>query len=118
MQLVGKLTPRALGWDRNAIGPAVGVLTTGQSVLLGRIAGIVGGFRETLNEDTGEVQRGLKGNFRGLSSKNITEVEKDAKGNPVMENGVPKVKDTGVQIQITSGVCYLPGGIQEMIEGT
>lgn len=104
MQLVGKLTPKALGWDRIAIGGATAkVPADGGRVFLGRIAGIVGGFRETLNSDTGEVQRGLKGNFRGMSSRNVT----DDKGN-----------DTGVQIVVTSGVCYLPGGIQEMIEGS
>lgn len=92
MELVGKLTPKALGWDRNKIGSEVAkVPADGGKVLLGRFAGIVAGLRQTVNNDTQEVQSGLKGNFRGISSIDKSEV--------------------------TSGVCYLPGGIQDMIEG-
>lgn len=96
MEIVGKLTPRSLGWDRNALGTECAkVPADGGKVLIGRIVGIVSGFKETINGDTGEVQRGLKGNFRGISSKTIEDEH----------------------ITVTSGVCYLPGGIQEMIEG-
>jgi hypothetical protein len=99
MKLTGKLTPKAMGWDRNEIGSAVKkVPADGGRVLLGRIVGIVAGLRQTINNDTGEVQNGLKGNFRGFTSK-------------VGQDGKPLDP-------ITSGVCYLPGGIQEMIEGT
>ena len=93
MELVGKLTPKALGWDRNNIGTEVAkVPAAGGQVLLGRIAGIVSGLRESVNGDTGDIMTGLKGNFRGISSN--TELK-----------------------PVTSGVCYLPGGIQDMIEG-
>lgn len=96
MQLVQKLTAKTLGWDRNKIGTAT---TESEAPLgrvhLGRIVGIVAGLRQSINNDTGEVQSGLKGNFRGISSI---------------------VKD-GAAIEVTSGVCYLPSGIQSMIEG-
>lgn len=98
MQLVQKLTAKTLGWDRNSVGT-----TTTESTeplgrtLLGRIVGIVSGLRQSINDDTGEINSGLKGNFRGISSK------KDKEGNT---------------IEVTSGVCYLPAGIQSMIEGT
>lgn len=116
-RLSGKLTPKALGWDRIAIGAAVSSIGDNDRVLLGRIAGIVSGIRLTANDDTGEVQTGLKGQFRGISSK-LEQVpakskdgseKKDNKGNPVMEDGGP--------ITVNSGVCYLPGGIQALIEG-
>jgi len=93
MELVGKLSPKAMGWDRNAIGTETAkVPADGGKVLLGRIVGIVSGLKQTVNNDTGDIQTGLKGNFRGFSS---------------LPNKEP----------VTSGVCYLPGGIQEMIEG-
>lgn len=118
MELVGKLTPRSLGWDRNALGTACKAVNpdTGK-VLIGRIVGIVAGLRQTVDKETGDVHTGLKGSFRGLSSKNKVVALKDAEGNPIMANGVPQFEDTGEQIVVTSGVCYLPGGIQEMIEG-
>lgn len=94
MELVGKLSPKAMGWDRNAIGTATAkVPADGGSVLLGRIVGMVSGLKQTVNGETGDIQNGLKGNFRGISS---------------IEGKAP----------VTSGVCYLPGGIQEMLEGT
>lgn len=97
MLLVGKLTPKSLGWDRNALGSETAkVPADGGKVLIGRIVGIVAGLRQTVDNDTGNIHTGLKGNFRGISSK---------KG----EDGKP--------ITVTSGVCYLPGGIQDMIEG-
>jgi hypothetical protein len=93
MELVGKLSPKAMGWDRNAIGTETAkVPADGGSVLLGRVVGIVSGLKQTVNGETGDIQSGLKGNFRGISS---------------LPNKAP----------VTSGVCYLPGGIQEMIEG-
>ena len=103
MKLSGKLTAKTLGWDRVAIGSETKkVPAEGGRVLLGRIVGIVSGLKQTVNADTGEVQNGLKGQFRGISSRND-------KGEIV---GI----DAGVKV--TAGVCYLPGGIQEMIEGT
>lgn len=102
-RLSGKLTAKTLGWDRVAIGAEVKkVPAEGGRVLLGRFAGIVSGLKQTVNADTGEVQNGLKGQFRGLSTR-------DAKGEIV---GIGKGET------VTAGVCYLPGGIQEMIEGT
>lgn len=96
MQLVGKLTPKALGWDRNALGTETAkVPADGGRVKIGRIVGIVAGLRQTVDNDTGNIHTGLKGNFRGISTK-------EADGKP---------------ITVTSGVCYLPGGIQDMIEG-
>lgn len=93
MELVGKLSPKALGWDRNNIGTEVAkVPAAGGSVSLGRIVGIVTGLRQTVNNETGDIQTGLKGNFRGISS---------------LPDKAP----------VTSGVCYLPGGIQDMLEG-
>jgi len=94
MELVGKLSPKAMGWDRNSIGTETAkVPADGGKVLLGRIVGMVSGLKQTVNGETGDIQSGLKGNFRGISS-----IEGKA--------------------AVTSGVCYLPGGIQEMIEGT
>jgi hypothetical protein len=115
MQLTGKLTPKALGWDRFAIGGAV--KDTTQRVKLGTIVGIVSGLRQTVNNETGDIQTGLKGNFRGVSTLNLFEIEKDAEGNDKMKDGKPVMLDTGKVISVTSGVCYLPGGIQDMIEG-
>lgn len=93
MELVGKLSPKAMGWDRNKIGTEVAkVPADGGSVNLGRIVGVVSGLKQTVNGETGDIQTGLKGNFRGISS---------LEGKPA----------------VTSGVCYLPGGIQEMLEG-
>lgn len=102
MELVGKLTPKSLGWDRNQLGTETAkVPADGGKVLIGRIVGIVAGLRQTINNDTGEVQNGLKGNFRGVSSKVYPEGAEQA----------------GKPITVTSGVCYLPSGIQDMIEG-
>lgn len=109
----GKLTGRALGWDRNAIGTATKRVPqdTGR-VLIGRIAGIVAGFHQTVNNDTGEVQIGLKGQFRGVSSLN--EMVQD--GNKVGADKLPVMIDSGNPIVVSAGRCYLPGGLQEMIE--
>lgn len=101
MEIVGKLTPRALGWDRNALGTETAkVPADGGKVLIGRIVGIVAGLRTTIDKETGDIHNGLKGNFRGISSKEYA--DGDNKGKPII---------------VTSGVCYLPGGIQDMIEG-
>lgn len=118
MEIVGKLTPRSLGWDRNKLGDATSkVPSDGGKVLLGRIVGIVSGLKQTVNNDTGEVQNGLKGNFRGVSSRKLQVAEVNRKGEPVMKDGAPSFVDGPDPIIVTSGVCYLPGGIQEMIEG-
>lgn len=102
-RLSGKLTAKTLGWDRIAIGGETKkVPADGGRVLLGRFAGIVSGLKQTVNADSGEVQSGLKGQFRGLSSRN-------EKGESVA---------IGSGLVVTAGVCYLPGGIQDMIEGT
>ncbi len=102
-RLSGKLTAKALGWDRVALGGETRkVPAEGGRVLIGRIVGLVAGLKQTINNDTGEIQNGLKGQFRGVSSKN-------EKGEIV---GIEK------GITVNAGVCYLPGGIQEMIEGT
>lgn len=101
-KLSGKLTAKALGWDRNKIGTAVSkVPADGGRVLLGRIVGIVSGLKQTVNNDTGEIQNGLKGQFRGISA--------------ITEKGDVLTAPEGAKI--TAGVCYLPGGIQEMLEG-
>ena len=101
-KLSGKLTAKALGWDRNAIGPAVAkVPADGGRVHLGRVVGIVSGLKHTVNGDTGEIQNGLKGQFRGLSTRT--------------DKG--EIVEVGKGQAVTAGVCYLPGGIQEMIEG-
>lgn len=115
-QLVGKLTAKSLGWDRFAIGEATKDTTTAQK--LGRVVGIVSGLRQTVNNETGDIQSGLKGNFRGVSAKNLTVVKKDKDGNDVMKDGKPVMVDTGKPIEVTSGVCYLPAGLQDMIEGS
>lgn len=112
-RIAGKLTAKSLGWNRDEIGIAVKkVPQDGGRVFIGRIVGIVAGLHETVNEDTGEVQTGLKGNFRGVSSK--PEMKQD--GNKKDANG-PVMIPTGDAITMTAGRCYLPGGIQEMIEG-
>lgn len=91
--IVQKLSAKSLGWDRSEIGVAI----KDGKTLLGRIAGIVDGLKQSINSETQEVQSGLKGNFRGISTK----ADKD-----------------GVIIEVTSGVCYLPAGVQAMIEGS
>ena len=112
-RISGKLTAKALGWDRNAIGAAVKkVPADGGRVFIGRIGGIVSGLHQTVNDDTGEVQTGLKGSFRGVSAMNETAPDGDKKD----ANGVPVMVDTGKPITVTAGRCYLPGGLQEMIE--
>jgi hypothetical protein len=115
VELVGKLTAKTLGWDRFAIGAATKDTTQPQK--LGTIVGIVSGLRQTVNNETGDIQTGLKGNFRGLSTLNLFVPKKDKEGNDVMKDGKPVLEDTGKVIEIRSGVCYLPGGIQEMMEG-
>lgn len=97
MELVGKLSPKALGWDRIAIATAVGKVAAdgSQPVLLGRFVGVVTGLKPIENEKTGDVSYGLKGSFKAVSSV------ADA-------NGVLK--------EVRSGVCYLPGGIQDIVE--
>jgi hypothetical protein len=90
MKLEQKLTMRALGWSRGKIEEAVGkVPSDGGRVLLGRVAGIIVGTK--LAKDVNdEVIVGLKGNFRGVSS---------------VDNET-----------VTSGICFLPSGIQGMLE--
>jgi len=133
-RLSGKLTAKSLGWDRNAIGAAVGKLGDNGRVHLGRIVGMVADIHTTVNETTGEIQKGLKGQFRGVSSVNeFTPVMVEATddngatimkdGKPVMKakrdaNDVPVTVDTGKAITVTAGRCYLPGGLQDMIEGS
>ena len=96
MKVDGKLSPRALGWDRDTISAAIKKITPSDRVLIGRFGGVVAGLKMTENAKDGSVQIGLKGNFRGISSI------LDGKGEPIRSE---------------SGVCYIPGGIQEMIEG-
>lgn len=92
MRLEQKLTMRALGWTRGKIEEAIGAVprNTGR-VLLGRVAGIAVGTKlaKDVNDD---VIVGLKGSFRGVSSQSGE--------------------------MVTSGVCYLPSGIQGMIESS
>lgn len=92
MKLSGKLTAKALGWDRLAIATAVAAVGTTARVNLGRFVGVVTDLRHTIDQKNGEIQTGLKGNFRGISTKD--------------------------GLEVTSGVCYLPSGIQSMIEGS
>jgi hypothetical protein len=104
MRLSGKLTAKSLGWDRNRIGTEVAkVPADGGRVLLGTIVGLVSGLRQTVNNDTGEIQNGLKGQFRGISS--------------LGDDSGKEIGDKNPARTVTAGVCYLPGGIQEMIEG-
>jgi hypothetical protein len=103
-RLSGKLTAKSLGWDRNRIGTEIAkVPADGGRVLLGTIVGIVSGLRQTINNDTGEIQNGLKGQFRGVST--------------LGEDSGKEIGDKNPARTVTAGVCYLPGGIQEMIEG-
>lgn len=90
MRLEQKITMKALGWSRGKIELEIGkVPRDGGRVLLGRVAGIIVGTKATkdVNDD---VIFGLKGNFRAISS--ITGEE------------------------ISSGIAYLPSGIQGMLE--
>lgn len=106
-RLSGKLTAKTLGWGREEIGPAVKAIPQTERVLIGRYAGIVSGIKELVNDDTGEVQTGLKGQFRGLSTLD------DAGENVgVDEKGEPQGKT------VTAGVCYLPSGLQDIVEGS
>ena len=111
-RISGKLTGKALGWDRNAVGVAVAkVPADGGRVFIGRIAGTVSGLHQTVNDETGEVQTGLKGSFRGISSKfePMDSGNKDANGAAIMV-------DSDKRVIVTAGRCYLPGGLQEMVE--
>ena len=118
-RISGKLTAKSLGWDRNAIGTAVKkVPADGGRVFIGRIVGNVTGLHQSMNDETGEVQTGLKGNFRGISSLNEFVPETNAKGEPKKDaKGETIMKDSGAPVTMTAGRCYLPGGIQDMIEG-
>lgn len=105
-RLSGKLTAKTLGWGREEIGPAVKKIPQTERVFIGRFAGIVSGIKEIVNDDTGEIQTGLKGQFRGLST--IADdgeiVGADEAGNPLGR-------------VVTAGVCYLPSGLQDVVEG-
>jgi len=91
--LVQKLSAKSMGWDRAKLETETKkVPADGGKVFIGRFGGIVSGLKQTIDKETQEIQNGLKGNFRGISS-------------------LPEVG------QLTSGVCYLPSGIQAMIEG-
>lgn len=105
-RLSGKLTAKTLGWGREEIGPAVKKIPQTDKIFIGRFAGIVSGIKELVNDDTGEVQTGLKGQFRGISTLNDdgTEAGADANGNPLGRT-------------VTAGVCYLPSGLQDVVEG-
>lgn len=112
-RISGKLTARTLGWDRTEIGSRTKNLPDNGRVNLGRVVGIVSGIHEQINDETGEVQTGLKGQFRGVSTLNVMKDtgKKDKDGAPIMA-------DTGKPIEVTAGRCYLPSGLQDMIEGT
>lgn len=93
--LTPKLSPRSMGWTKAVLATAVAAITDADKIFLGRVAGIVTGFKETLDEKTGQIQLGLKGSFKAISNR---------------------PDDNGVMPEIRSGVCYLPGGIQETVE--
>lgn len=116
MQIVGKLTAKSLGWDRFAIGNATKDTTQRQH--MGLIAGVVSGLRQTVNNETGDIQTGLKGNFRGISTVDEMRPAKNKDGTDKVKDGKAVMEPTGEKLIVTSGVCYLPGGIQDMIEGT
>lgn len=103
-RLSGKLTAKTLGWDRNRIGTEVAkVPADGGRVQLGTFVGIVSGLKHNVNE-SGEVTSGLKGQFRGVSTLGDDSGKEVGEGNPLRT--------------VTAGVLYLPGGIQDMIEGS
>jgi hypothetical protein len=89
MKLEQKLTVATLGWKRRNIEEAVEKISDTDRVLLGRIAGVAVGTKASKDVND-ELIYGLKGNFRG---QNVTTGE-----------------------MVSSGVCYLPSGIQGMIE--
>jgi len=118
MELVSKLTPKSLGFDRNVLGAECKTLSDEGSIKLGRFVGIVTGLRHTVDEEKGgEIQTGLKGTFRGISTLNRMVPKMDG-DKPVRDDKDKIVMlDTGEKIVVTSGVCYLPSGLQDMIEG-
>jgi hypothetical protein len=110
-----------MGWHRSAIEAGIvrpdGSKISGK-ILLGRIAGMISGLKQTVDKENGDIQTGLKGNFRGISTKTIWVEKRDKEGKVVTDKDGNKVmEDTGVAVVVSSGVCYLPGGIQEMLEG-
>lgn len=117
-RISGKLSAKSMGWDRNAVGVAVGkVPAAGGRVFIGRIVGSITGLHNTFDEEKGEVQTGLKGEFRGVSSLFEQVPQKDAKGNPVKDaKGEIVMVDSDKPITVTAGRCYLPSGLQDMLE--
>lgn len=115
-RISGKLTGKSLGWDRASVETAIKKVPGNGRVFIGRIAGTVTGLHDTFDEEKGEVQTGLKGEFRGISSLNEFV--------PVMDGDKPKrddkdeivMSDTGKPIVVTAGRCYLPSGLQDMLE--
>ena len=93
MKLVQKLSVATLGWKRSDIEMALKDIPKSGEILLARVAGIVTGLKAYIDPKSSEVQYGLKGQFKGMSSKD-------------------QFADQSV-----SGVCYLPSGIQAMLEG-
>ena len=92
MKLVQKLSVATLGWRRGDIEAVLADIPKSGEVLLCRIAGIVTGVKPYVDQKQ-EIQYGLKGQFKGMSAK---------------DNFVD---------QTVSGICYLPSGIQAMLEG-
>ena len=92
MKLVQKLSIATLGWKRGDIETALQDIPRSGEILLCRVAGIVTGVKPYVDQNQ-EINYGMKGQFKGMSSKD-------------------NFADASV-----SGVCYLPSGIQAMIEG-
>jgi len=118
-RLSGKLTARALGWTRNMIGIRTEKMSDTARLPLGRVVGIVSGLHDTLNEETGQIMTGLKGQFRGVSTLFVQTEKKNNKGEVVKDkDGNVELIDTDEKIVVTAGRCYLPSGLQDMIEGS
>lgn len=116
MEIVGKLTAKTLGWDRATLQQAT--LHTTSPVLMATVVGIVSGLRQNVNDETGDITTGLKGNFRGVSTRApmVDTGTKDANDVPIFAP-VTDADGKAMLIEARSGVCYLPSGLQDMIEG-
>lgn len=85
-EVVQKLSPAAMGWDKAKIYQAT---QAAPEVFLCRMMGKINGLTSYVDAKSSEVRFGLKGDFLGINSDGV---------------------------EFVSGVAYLPSGIQAQLE--